>query len=116
MKNTQGENSSIFEKLRLMKECPLCSHNYKDNKAVVLEENKDSHLVHITCPKCNNAILAMVVISPLGMNTIAIITDLSAKEVANFKRRPPVSEDELLSFHQFIQQQNKLEKIIINKI
>lgn len=109
------EHNSIFERLKLRKECPLCSHNYETGKVIVLEEYSDNHLVHMTCSYCESAILHMVMISPLGVNSIGIITDLSAPEVANLKKQSKISENDLLEFHKFIQHpDNKFEHTILN--
>jgi hypothetical protein len=106
-KNSSDKRDSIFESLKLMKKCPLCEHDYEENKIVLLDEYKNNHLVHVTCPECNNAILHMALSSSLGMNAIGIITDLSAMEVARFKMRPEINEDNLLDFHKFIKESDK---------
>lgn len=111
-KTTPSTNNSIFERLKLIKECPLCAFSYQKGKVVILEEYSESHLVHITCQKCKGSILHMVVITPLGASTMGIITDLSAVEVARLRKQPAVSEDDLLEFHKFIQKKHNFEKII----
>ena len=116
MQNKPESNNSIFKRLKLIKECPLCSHNYEVNKVVVLEEYKNNHLVHVTCSECNSAILHMIIKTQLGMNAIGIITDLSATEVATLKKRSTINEDELLEFHKYIQQKdNHFEQTLLNK-
>ena len=105
-------NNSIFERLKLIKECPLCAFSYEKGKVVILEENNSSHLVHITCSKCLGSILHMIVMTPLGASAVGIITDLSAMEVAKLRKQPAVSSDDLLEFHKFIKIKNNFEKII----
>lgn len=105
-------NNSIFDRLKLVKECPLCSFSYEQGKIVVLEEYDESHLVHITCQKCKGSILHMVVTTPLGASAVGIITDLSASEVAKIRKKPAVSVDDILDFHKFIQKKHNFEKII----
>lgn len=106
--------NSIFERLKLIKECPLCAHHYEESRAVVLEEYKGNHLVHITCKQCKGAILHLVMMTQLGLNSIGIITDLSAMEVANLKMKPIIDEDQLLDFHKYIVQQgNGFTKLIL---
>ena len=107
-----SKNNSIFERLKLIKDCPLCTFSYETGKVVVLEEYNESHLVHITCQKCKGSILHMIVTTSLGVSAVGIITDLSAVEVAKLRKKPAVSEDDVLEFHKFIQKRHNFEKII----
>lgn len=111
-KSTPSANNSIFERLKLIKECPLCAFSYEKGKVVILEEYNESHLVHITCQKCRGSILHVVVTTPLGASAVGIITDLSAKEVVKLRKYPAISEDNILEFHKFIQKKHNFEKII----
>lgn len=91
----------------------MCSYGYKEEHVTVLDEHDSGHLVHITCSQCHNSILAMVLLSAMGMSSIGIITDLSAKDASRVEKKPPISEDFLLGFHQMLKQSNKLEGIIL---
>ena len=90
-----------------MKECPLCGAVYKASAVATIEEHESGHLVHVTCSKCQNAILAMVMITPIGMNSVGMVTDLSAADVVRFRRRAPITEDELLNFHLFLKRETR---------
>jgi len=106
--------NSIFERLKLIKECPLCAYHYEESRAVVLEEYKENHLVHVTCKKCKGAIIQLIMTTQFGSNSIGIITDLSAAEVADLKRKPKIGEDQLLNFHKYItQRDNGFTKLIL---
>lgn len=98
-----------------MQECPLCGYKYAAEKVAVLEEYAGSHLVHITCPQCHNAVLAMVMVSALGMSSVGIVTDLSSADVLRVRRREPIGEDELLSFHQCLHRRYVFENLIVNQ-
>ena len=94
-----------------MQECPLCSEHYNPDQVKMLSEQDGNHLVHITCDKCLNSILVMVLVSSLGMSSVGIITDLDAADASRLRLYPPISEDELLNFHKFIQKENQFEKL-----
>ena len=90
----------------------MCAFSYAKGKVVVLEENNESHLVHITCQRCHGSILHMIMTTPFGASAVGIITDLSAMEVAKLRKQPAVSEDDILEFHKFIKIRNNFERII----
>lgn len=104
-------NDSVFERLRLMRECPVCSRPYETNQAVVIETNEAHHLVHVTCSVCHTAIMTMVVLSAVGMSAIGLVTDLSAADARRLRGWTPISEGELLSWHKFLKQPLRLENM-----
>jgi len=93
------KSNPIQEGLRLLNQCPVCKEPYIPDEANLLEQKETSHLVHITCPHCKNSILAIILVSALGMSSIGIITDLSATDVKRLKMKGPVTEDEVLDLH-----------------
>jgi hypothetical protein len=103
----------IFDRLRLMRECPLCGGAYQEKQVEIIEENGSGHLVHITCDQCQNAILSLVVVSQIGMSSVGIVTDLSAIDARRLQKRPPVSEDVVLNFHQYLKSNDLVKSITI---
>lgn len=117
MEKKSKSSSSLFEKLRLMKKCPFCERAYDVKKVIVLEEYNESRLVHVTCSGCNSSILHIVLVTQMGLNTMGIITDLTAEEVIRLKHSPGITEDTLLGFHKFISNgNNSLSKLILDYI
>ncbi len=117
MEKKPTSSNSIFEKLRLMKKCPFCEHEYDVKKVVVLEEFGESHLVHVTCSACNSSILHIILVTQIGLNTMGIITDLTAEEVKRLRQTQGVTEDTLLGFHKFISNSNNsFSKLILDYI
>ena len=108
-------HDSDFGYLRVMRECPVCNTAYRAEQVAVLEADGHNHLVHLTCGACQNALLAMVVVSPLGMSSIGVMTDLTAADADRFRLEPPVSEEDVLSFHQVLQQTHRLETLFISR-
>lgn len=102
MRHSPQHLNPIQEGLRLISRCPVCQVQYSKEKTAVLEANSGAHLVHITCQQCQNSILAVVVLSQLGMSSVGMLTDLASVDVGRVKNRGPVSDDEVLAFYQFL--------------
>ncbi|MDP2692557.1 MAG: hypothetical protein Q8O88_02870 [bacterium] len=117
MQKKSKSANSIFEKLRLMKKCPFCDRDYDAKRVVMLEEYDESSLVHVTCSGCNSSILHIMLVTQIGLNTMGIITDLSAEEVIKLKHSPGITEDTLLGFHKYISNtNNSFSKLILDYI
>lgn len=117
MDKKSASSSSIFEKLRLMKKCPFCEYAYDSRKVIVLEQYDENRLVHVTCSDCKSSILHIVLATQVGLNTMGIITDLTADEVRKLKHSRGVTSDSLLEFHKFIsKEENSFSKLIFDYI
>lgn len=80
--------------------CPVCNSKYNPIEARILEDRNDLHLIHIRCRHCFSAIVALVMVSNLGVNSIGMITDLSSEEVLKFKQAKPIGHDDVIDIHQ----------------
>ena len=115
MKQNNTQKQPIYgskpEELKVVRECPLCKVSYGLDDTNVLKEKNGTHLVHATCPNCNSAMLSVVVVSQLGMSSIGVMTDLSAKDVNTLNMKGPIEEDELLEFHSILRK-NSINNLI----
>jgi hypothetical protein len=92
--------SQFFDEgVKLISYCPLCEMSYNPQEARVLGEKDDSHLLHIQCGNCSNAIIALVLISSVGVSSVGLVTDLSYDDVKRFKEAPIVSTDDVIDVH-----------------
>jgi len=99
----------IFDEgVKLISYCPLCESSYRPEAAHVLGEKKDSHLLHITCGRCSNAILALVLITSVGVSSVGLVTDLDHDEVDAFRRAEPVSTDDVIETHSLLMDSDRL--------
>lgn len=96
------------EGIRLISYCPLCEASYNPESARVLGEKEDSHLMHIQCGRCSNAILALVMVSNVGVSSVGLVTDLGFDEVYQFKEAEPVSTDDVIETHRMLVNENIL--------
>lgn len=68
-------------------------------EASVVEETGESQLMHLHCRQCQAAILALVTITPLGLSSVGMITDLSVADARRFKESEPIDFDEVISLN-----------------
>ena len=101
--NQQSHSSPYFDEgVKLISYCPLCEMSYNPTEAKVLGEKEDSHLLHIQCGNCSNAIIALVLISSVGVSSVGMVTDLAHDEVARFKNAPAISTDDVIETHHLL--------------
>ncbi len=96
------------EGVKLISYCPLCESSYNPREAKVLGEKEDSHLLHIQCGNCANAIIALVLISSVGVSSVGLVTDLGYEEVNRFKANAPVTTDDVIETHHLLQDEAAL--------
>jgi hypothetical protein len=95
------KNTSQFwdDGLKLVSFCPLCEAHYNPMEAQIVGEADDSHLLHITCRKCQNSIIALVLISSGGVSSVGLVTDLNFDDVLKFRDAADISDDDVLEAH-----------------
>ena len=109
MSFSQGSHSPFGDEgVKLVSYCPLCEASYNPEEAKVLGENHDSHLMHIRCGNCSNAVLALVLVSGVGVSSVGMVTDLAHDEVDRFKQGDSVSTDDVIDMHRMLVNQNTL--------
>ncbi len=84
------------EGLRIISFCPLCNSHTNPLAARVLDQNAEAHLLYINCPRCGSSIVALVVTGGMGLNSVGLITDLTAEDVLRFRGVGRVTHDEVL--------------------
>jgi len=102
----QNSPSFFDEGIKLISFCPLCQAKQEKMAVNILDKNETARLVHLECQSCNTAILALIMVSAAGLNSLGMITDLSADEVLKFKETDALEADDLLDFYQ-MQKKNK---------
>jgi hypothetical protein len=104
-----SQSSPFFDEgVRMISYCPLCESSYKPQEARVLGEKEDSHLLHIRCGKCGNAVIALVMITSTGVSSVGLVTDLHFDEVDRFKRSETVTTDDVIEAHHLLQDEEGL--------
>jgi len=102
-----NKQNSLFDKIKLMKTCPLCKAEYTKEALEIVEERTGTHLVHLTCSECQNAMLALIVVSKLGMSSVGMLTDLNATDAQRLHHKQAITEEQILDFHEYLNQYSK---------
>ena len=100
----------LQEHLTFLRQCLLCKADYKSQWLRILYERGPIHLLHATCGNCQNAVLALVSISEMGMSSLGLYTDLTAEDLKHFAKEAPITEDDVLEFSKYLHQSHKSEK------
>ena len=108
------QSSPFFDEgVQLISYCPLCAMSYNPQEARILGEKEDSHLLHIQCGNCSNAIIALVLISSVGVSSVGLVTDLSFDDVLRFKNARPISTDDVIEVHDALQNEEMFFKALM---
>lgn len=111
MKNTSLP-SFLAEGIKLISFCPLCQSKQSAMEANILEETDESHLIHLRCQNCQTAILALVTITPLGLSSVGMITDLSVIDAQKFKEAESLEYDEIIDLHLLLKNQPSFFQVL----
>ena len=80
-------------------------------EARVLGEDGETHLLHVRCKSCANAILALVLVTKAGVSSVGLVTDLSYEDVVKFQSQGKVSIDDVLGVHQMMESPELLKEM-----
>lgn len=88
--------------LRLNARCPVCGNVYDLQKLRIIGEREGQVLAYIDCGTCSTALLSILTMNPNGMTAHGLVTDLSVEEVVDSEAWRPVSADDALDIHEFL--------------
>lgn len=102
----------------VLKTCPLCTCEYSQSDVQVLEEEEGLQLIHVTCASCQNAILAYIVESTVGLSSVGMLTDLTVTDVTRLRDTDPVGDNEVLALSQALRhdQQDFIHLLMHRKV
>lgn len=89
---------------KLVSYCPFCNTSFSPEKASVIEESKESWLLHVTCKKCASSIVLLLLIGEVGISSFGLVTDLTEQDVMRFKRSAVISANDLINLYQLLYQ------------
>ncbi|OGH94317.1 MAG: hypothetical protein A2538_00715 [Candidatus Magasanikbacteria bacterium RIFOXYD2_FULL_41_14] len=90
------------EALKLMGHCPLCGGNYATDSARRLGGMGVANLVHLTCAKCQGGFMAMVMVSPAGLSSVGMVTDLNYNDAVRLHDAPEIDLDEVINGYEYL--------------
>jgi len=107
MFNNNFNQNSSFPQMRISGRCPVCHAVYDFEKLQILGEKNHSLLVYMECSVCGASVISFLSLNPRGMFAEAVVTDLSPEEVIELNLSSPVSIDDVLFVHRFLNQDKK---------
>ncbi|MDE3090620.1 MAG: hypothetical protein KGJ80_14675 [Chloroflexota bacterium] len=81
--------------------CAVCGHHFAAGDIQVLGHREQIWAMQITCRECRTQALLLAVVDGKGARPVH--TDLSPDEWQRVKDRPPVSVDDVIALHQYLQ-------------
>jgi len=89
--------------------CPICGSHYTSDSTKVIESKTEkrgdeaSLVIHSDCEKCRSSIAFNVAALGSEMFTVGAISDLTATDAIKFRKSNPVSTDDVLEMHRFLE-------------
>lgn len=101
--------NKILQWLAYILKCPVCGQRYSAEQTKIIESGEDkafhsrSLLVHTDCDRCKSSVVFSIAIDGPEIFSIGMVTDLTSQDTSKFKNSRPISADEVLATHEFLQ-------------
>jgi predicted Zn finger-like uncharacterized protein len=95
-------SSQWDEGIKLVSFCPVCETRYNPISARVLGRQGETHLLHVKCGKCQNSIIALVIVNQIGASSVGLITDLAYDDVMRFRSATAITVDDVIGAHDLL--------------
>ncbi len=108
-------NIPLFQQnIKIVSKCPLCNKTYKTDQAEIIQENDTSQLIFISCPNCKTNMIALLIETQIGTNTISLISDLESFEIQKFSKLHTIKDDEVIDFYKRLKNKQFLNNLLKN--
>jgi len=100
--------NKIIQWLALILKCPVCSAHYNPDQTKIIDSGEDkpingrSILVHTDCEHCKSSVVFSIAIDGPEIFSIGMVTDLTSQDTSKFKNAQPITTDEVLATHEFL--------------
>lgn len=81
--------------------CAVCGHHFGVSDIQVVGRREHVWAMRVCCRECHSQALLLAVVNDTG--TKPVYTDLVPEEWEHFEDAPPVSADDVISIHKFLQ-------------
>jgi len=102
MLTNKGKQGPWGKTLKLINQCPICSHDYKSEPANLFAHKANAQFIHITCDNCKISFMAMIMTLGKGVSTIGMITDLNFHDAKRLHECPPITIDDAIEAHELL--------------
>jgi len=100
--------NKIVQWLAYILKCPVCGQRYTPEQTKIIDNGDDkpllgkSLLVHTDCEKCKSSVVFSIAIEGPEIFSIGMVTDLTSQDTTKFKNARPITPDEVLATHEFL--------------
>ncbi|TXH07360.1 MAG: hypothetical protein E6Q06_03145 [Candidatus Moraniibacteriota bacterium] len=101
-----------LENLKALVHCPVCSKEYRPAKVLLLDQEDKRSTLHLTCESCSASSLVYVSMSPVGVVSMGVLTDLEQGEARRLFKGEVISSDEVLTVHRFLKEHRSVDELI----
>lgn len=103
----------LLDNLKSLIHCPVCNKEYRPAKMLLLNQEDKRSTLHLTCEACHASSLVYVSMSPVGVVSMGVLTDLEQSEAKRLIKAKALSSDDVLGVHQFLKQEKgKVDALI----
>jgi hypothetical protein len=81
--------------------CAVCGHHYGKSDVQILGRREQVWAMKVQCRECRTKSLLLAVVNDAG--TRPVYTDLAPDEWERFRESPPVSVDDVIRAHEYLQ-------------
>jgi hypothetical protein len=98
----------IIEWLAYILRCPVCGHRYNLDQTKIIDPRDErptigtNLLVHTDCERCKSSVVFSIAVDGPEIFSIGMVTDLTSTDTNKFKDIEPITSDEVLATHQFL--------------
>lgn len=93
--------------LKHLVKCPVCEKKYQHNRTIIVEDNGDKTIFHLTCQNCQASTLVFVSRNQMGVVSLGMATDLSTEDVKDFFGKEPISADQVMDVYEFLKEKSR---------
>jgi hypothetical protein len=101
--------NKIIQWLAYILRCPVCGQKYSADQTKIIDSGDEkvvsgrSLLVHTDCDRCKSSVVFSIAIDGPEIFSIGMVTDLTSQDTNKFKNSRPITSDDVLATHEFLQ-------------
>jgi hypothetical protein len=103
---------AAFENVKPLIHCPLCDRQYEPKEMLLLEEERDRTVFHLTCKDCQSSTFIFVSVGPMGVASFGVLTDVDRSEAKRIFGSDPVTADNAIEMHRFLKEHRGVEALL----
>ena len=83
--------------------CPLCGQHYNSKKSRIVKKTDGLIILYLMCSKCQSSAMTMISTGSSSITSVSVITDIIEKDIERFQNQKPISADDVLELHTFLE-------------